>query len=92
MLGLIVVRDSQIKAGTSQKEIQSINEVLSLFNHTDATKVTYNNGYHVNIAATGTSRISLEENVHRPDYRNFFHATQPIIDEAGLNPTEFNLI
>jgi len=28
MLGLIVVRDSQIKAGTSQKEIQSINEVL----------------------------------------------------------------
>lgn len=61
--------------------MQSINELLSLFSHTDETKVTYTNGYHVNLATTSLSRISLEHNVHKPDYNNFFLATQPVIDE-----------
>lgn len=30
--------------------------------------------------------------MHRPDYSNFFLATLPVIDESGLNPSEFNLI
>jgi len=30
--------------------------------------------------------------VYRQDFSNFFKATQPIIDEQGLNPTEFNLL
>jgi len=36
--------------------------------------VTYTNGFHVNHAVTSTSRIMLTENVHRPDYDDFFKA------------------
>ena len=39
-----------------------------------------------------TSRISLDDNTHRPDYSNFFLATLPVFDDNALNPTEFNLI
>ena len=34
----------------------------------------------------------LTENVHRPDYDDFFKAVQPVIDEEALNPTEFTLL
>lgn len=63
-----------------------------MFSHTDDTKVTYTNGYHVNVASASTARIGLDETCHRIDYNNFFMATQPIIDEQGLNPPEFNLL
>lgn len=72
--------------------MHALNELLSLFSHTDETKITYNNGFHVNLATTATHRVSLDNHVHRPDYQNFFLATLPVIDESGLNPTEFNLI
>lgn len=72
--------------------MQSIEELISLLQHTDEYKVTYNNGFHVNTAVTSTGRISLDNNIHRQDYNSFFCATQPIIDEQGLNPPEFNLI
>jgi hypothetical protein len=55
--------------------------MLKLFSHTDDTKVTYSNGSHVNIATTKMSRVSLDDNVHRPDYQNFFLATLPVADE-----------
>ena len=58
----------------------------------DDNKVTYTNGYHVNLATTSMSRVSLDESVHRTDYSQFFLASQPVIDEQGLNPPEFNLI
>lgn len=54
--------------------------------------MTYTNGFHVNLATTTLSRVSLEHTAHRIDYQNFFLATQPVIDEQGLNPPEFNLI
>lgn len=54
--------------------------------------MTYTNGFHVNLAITKTNRINLEENCFRPDFDNFFKACQPVIDEEGLNPTEFTLI
>jgi hypothetical protein len=91
-LALMLVRDWQIKNCGAQKEIQSINDLLNLFSHMDNTKVTYTNGYHVNLATTSMSRISLDESVHRCDYSQFFLASQPVIDEQGLNPPEFNLI
>lgn len=78
--------------GSGQKELQSINEVINLFQRTDEFKVTYSNGFHVNTAVTSTNKLSLLNNVYRPDYNSFFCATLPVIDENGLNPTEFNLI
>lgn len=75
LLGLIFAKNSQISSGVAQKEIQSINELLNLFTHTDETKVTYNNGFHVNVAATNTSKICLETNVQKPDYKSFFIAS-----------------
>jgi hypothetical protein len=81
LLALYTVRETKIKEGEAQKEILSINELLSIFSHIDDTKVTYSNGYHVNHATTCMSRISLDDNVHRPDYTNFFLASLPIIDE-----------
>lgn len=75
LLGLMFAKNSQISSGIAQKEIQSINELINLFSHTEDTKVTYNNGFHVNVAATNTSRISLETNCLKPDYKSFFVAT-----------------
>jgi hypothetical protein len=46
------VKDWQIKNCDAQKEIQSINDLLGLFSHLDDNKVTYTNGYHVNLATT----------------------------------------
>jgi hypothetical protein len=54
--------------------------------------VTYTNGFHVNTSVTSISRITLDESCFRQDYANFFKAAQPVIDEEGLNPTEFNLL
>lgn len=88
----MLVRDWQIKNCDAQKEIQSINDLLNLFSHLDDTKVTYTNGYHVNLATTSIQRISLDENPHRQDFSQFFLASQPVIDEQGLNPIEFNLV
>lgn len=47
----------------------------------DDSKVTYTNGYHVNIATTSIGRVSLDDTTHRIDYRNFLLASQPVIDE-----------
>ena len=55
-------------------------------------KVTYLNGFHVNYAITGLSKVNLECSCIEPDYDSFFKATQPVIDEEALNPPEFNLI
>ena len=65
---------------------------MRLLTHRDDEKVTYTNGFHVNHAVTSTNRMSLDENPFRPDYDNFFKAVQPVIDEEGLNPTEFTLL
>jgi hypothetical protein len=55
-------------------------------------KITYLNGFHVNYAITGLSKVNLECSCIEPDYDSFFKATQPVIDEEALNPPEFNLI
>jgi hypothetical protein len=91
-LALQSVRENLARSGEGQKELQSLNDLLSHFSHTDEAKVTYLNGYHVNLAVTQTSRVSLDSHTHRPDYHSFFLATLPIMDEAQLNPSEFNLI
>lgn len=52
LAALYAVRELYIKQSVGQKEIASINELLSLFSHTDDSKVTYINGYHVNQATT----------------------------------------
>lgn len=54
--------------------------------------MTYLNGFHVNVAITALERVNVDQNVYRQDYDNFFKATQPLIDEEALNPTEFNLV
>ena len=87
-----MVREGLIKGGQASKEVQSINELMSLFGQTNEHKVTYNNGYHVNQAITNTSKISVDNHVQRPDYNNFFLATQPVMDDNALNPPEFNLV
>lgn len=92
VVSLYQIRDYQVKNGEAQKEVQSLNDLLSYFCHTDDTKVTYTNGYHVNQAVTLTSRAPVDNTVHRPDYDNFFRAAQPVIDEQGLSPPEFNLV
>lgn len=38
-------------------------------------KITYTNGFHINLAVTSINRITLDENMYRPDYVNFFKAT-----------------
>ena len=72
--------------------MHQIRDVLRLLTHRDDSKVTYTNGFHVNQAVTTSERISLDENAFRPDYDNFFKAVQPVIDEEGMNPTEFTLL
>jgi len=79
-------------AGTCQKEMHEIRHTISLLTHQDDSKVTFTNGFHVNQAITKTSRISLDENCFKPDFSNFFKIAQPVIDEEGLTPTEFNLL
>jgi hypothetical protein len=86
------VRDDYCKKGIAAKEMQNINDLIKTLSHVDDTKITYTNGFHVNHAAISFQRINLDENPTRPDYINFFKATQPIIDEQGLNPSEFTLI
>ena len=54
--------------------------------------MTFNNGFHVNSSITTIHRVSLEENIFKQDYDNFFKATQPVIDEEGLSPPEFTLL
>lgn len=41
---------------------------------------------------TATDRIGSDFNMYNQDYDNFFKATQAMIDEEALNPTEFNLV
>ena len=72
--------------------MSQIKEVLRVLTHRDDEKVTYTNGFHVNHSVTAASRISLDENVYRPDYDNFFKAVQPVIDEEAMNPMEFTLL
>jgi hypothetical protein len=66
--------------------------MLRHLSHQDDLKVTFSNGFHVNAAITATNRISLDENIYKQDYDNFFKATQPVIDEEGLSPPEFTLL
>jgi hypothetical protein len=60
--------------------------------HQSDLKVTYSNGFHVNFAITALDRLNLESSNFNQEYDSFFKATQPIIDEESLNPTEFNLV
>jgi hypothetical protein len=55
-------------------------------------KVTYLNGFHVNYSITDLEKVNIDSSAHNPDYDSFFKATQPLIDEEALNPTEFNLV
>jgi hypothetical protein len=66
--------------------------MLRHLSHQDDLKVTFSNGFHVNAAITSTNRISLDENIFKQDFDNFFKATQPVIDEEGLSPPEFTLL
>ena len=86
------MQDTHNEKGTARKEMSQVKEVLRNLSHRDDEKVTYTNGFHVNHSITATSRISLDENVYRPDYDNFFKCVQPVIDEEGMNPTEFTLL
>jgi hypothetical protein len=52
----------------------------------------YNNGFHINHAAVGTCRISLDETSSNKNYDAFFKATQCLMEEQGLNPTEFTML
>jgi len=75
MLVLMTVTDSQSQNSTAQKEIDWIKSTLRNLSHKDDLKVTFSNGFHVNAAITSTTRISLDENVFKQDYDNFFKAT-----------------
>lgn len=86
------IRDSHCFKHDAQKEIHAINSMFKLFSHQDDTKITYNNGFHVNHAATGTNRINLDECETKPDYTNFYKCTQGLLFEQVLAPTEFNLL
>lgn len=89
---LLSMQDTHGARGTALKEMAQVREVTRVLTHRDDEKVTYTNGFHVNHAVTVSSRISLDENVYRPDYDNFFKAVQPVIDEEAMNPTEFTLL
>ena len=91
-LVLISMQDTHAERGTGLKEMSQVREVIRALTHRDDEKVTYTNGFHVNHAVTTSSRISLDENVYRPDYDNFFKAVQPVIDDEAMNPTEFTLL
>lgn len=86
------MQDNYFKDKKGQKEIQVINEVIQQLSHQRDLKVTFNNGFHVNYSVTALDRINIDNNIFNQDYDNFFKATQPIIDEEQLNPTEFNLV
>jgi hypothetical protein len=86
------LQDLHGSAGTCQKEMHEIRHAIKLLTHQEDTKITFTNGFHINTAVTATSRISLDENCYRPDYNNFYKCTQPVIDEQGINPAEFNLL
>ena len=60
--------------------------------HQSDLKVTYLNGFHVNYAITDLEKVNVDSSAHNPDYDSFFKATQPLIDEEALNPSEFNLV
>ena len=92
ILVFMSMQDTHNDKGTALKEMSQVKEVLRNLSHRDDEKVTYTNGFHVNHSVTTTSRISLDENVYRPDYDNFFKCVQPVIDEEGMNPTEFTLL
>lgn len=92
LLILMSMQEAHGAAGTALKEMHQVRDMLNQLAHQDDAKVTYTNGFHVNHAVTATHRIALDENCARPDYDNFFKAAQPVIDEAGLNPTEFTLL
>jgi len=68
------MQDSHGEKGTALKEMNQVREVMRVLTHRDDEKVTYTNGFHVNHATTANNRISLDENVFRPDYDNFFKA------------------
>lgn len=65
---------------------------MKVLTHCDDQKVTYTNGFHINLAVTSISKINMEETTYRPDYDSFFMCAQPVIDENGLNPSEFTLL
>ena len=91
-LVLMQIQDTHSEKGTALKEMSQLKELLRVLTHRDDEKVTYSNGFHVNHAVTASRRISLDENVYRPDYDNFFKAVQPVIDEEAINPMEFTLL
>lgn len=92
ILSLSAVRNQQSKNGAAAKEMHEINGLLKVLSHTDDTKITYTNGFHVNSAITKLQNVSLQFNATRPDYPNFFRSNQPVIDEQALHPSEFTLI
>lgn len=89
---LFQMQDNYFKEKKGQKEIQVINEVIQNLSHQRDIKVTFCNGFHVNYSVTASDRIGADFNLYNQDYDNFFKATQPLIDEEALNPTEFNLV
>lgn len=48
----------------SIKETIDINEVVTRLSRLDDAKVTYTNGFHVNLAYTKTDRINLDSLEH----------------------------
>ena len=89
---LYQMQDKYYKDKKGQKEIAFIQHVIRALSHQQDMKVTFHNGFHVNYAITAKSRVPIDSSVYSADYENFFRATQPVIDEAALNPAVFNLI
>jgi len=75
LLALYNIQDLHGVAGTCQKEMIEVRNALKLLTHQEDMKITYTNGFHINLAVTSINRITLDENMYRPDYVNFFKAT-----------------
>lgn len=86
------MQDNYFKEQKGQKEVQFINELIQNLSHQQDLKITYSNGFHVNRAITALDRLDLEAGCYKQEYDSFFKATQPIIDEEALNPSEYNLV
>lgn len=88
------VQDFYLKeqALNARKEVLFINETFKTMSHTDDMKVTYTNGFHVNLSLTRTRMLNIDENPLTQDFSEYERCIQPVIDENALAPSQFTLI
>lgn len=52
----------------ARKEILSINDTFKQMSHLDDVKITYTNGFHVNLSITKTRSLNIDENCLKQDF------------------------